>query len=601
MRVSEHFKRHRFLQDPYSDRYKAAYDRPEVGPSIYAVNEEFIKKEAKKHENVSWALMKHPSGLLCEGFASHAWVEGVFEFVTRLRQSWPHGLKGMFICFLSHPQVGAASLSDNIPLKESPFYLAMLSAKHVIILPNQHQSIYSRLWCTYEAYCAVQRAEETDISIEVGYGMPKNFLIAETLFGLVLAVGGMILTNRFLAPVIARYLGPLTWLLLAFILSHVLSILARSVLKAAIEHRPSQEESGSESLSGRWHYRLQIVLVYLEILIWAVAGGCALFILWGAFEIRSGESGTDLTLQLRNSEEFPDKEDLAKYRVTIFYHAWFEVGEEVACLFLACGMFAVFFQHIFVVLLRKVILHESHMMNFSCVANAETLNKDDKQKILSEIGQEHKRVDEIVNMLRSIGRYNAGIHKNISRGLGYKTARDFWSMPGKAVAAVLSWQFWWVADLAGHDMLTMAIAMLVVSGIIALIAVAALGDRCIFAVEVFFWLGLTFVILSNWMLLLLRSWVVEMKMSFPTAVLQVLLFMTAAVLCSLFYTGRLKAVFVKFHNIKGQCRRGSYRMVRRQPGTNAPDYNEVPVDAETADDFVGSPTASRARRSLLSS
>lgn len=37
----------------------------------------------------SWALMRHPEGLKAEVFVSHAWQEGVFEFLQKLRSSWP--------------------------------------------------------------------------------------------------------------------------------------------------------------------------------------------------------------------------------------------------------------------------------------------------------------------------------------------------------------------------------------------------------------------------------------------------------------------------------------------------------------------------------
>ena len=56
------------------------------GPDLYEVNEHFVKPLTSAAGGMSYALMKHPQGLLCEVFISHAWAEGrelswVFEGV----------------------------------------------------------------------------------------------------------------------------------------------------------------------------------------------------------------------------------------------------------------------------------------------------------------------------------------------------------------------------------------------------------------------------------------------------------------------------------------------------------------------------------------
>ena len=37
---------------------------------------------------------------------------------------------------------------------DSPFALALRASKIVLVVPNRHQSVYTRLWCGYEAYLA---------------------------------------------------------------------------------------------------------------------------------------------------------------------------------------------------------------------------------------------------------------------------------------------------------------------------------------------------------------------------------------------------------------------------------------------------------------
>ena len=45
------------------------------GPSIYTVNEQYIKPVTAHAGKMSWALMRNPYGLKCDLFVSHAWQE----------------------------------------------------------------------------------------------------------------------------------------------------------------------------------------------------------------------------------------------------------------------------------------------------------------------------------------------------------------------------------------------------------------------------------------------------------------------------------------------------------------------------------------------
>jgi len=63
---------------PNSTLFPNAYhDEPTVGPTIYQVNEYFIKPVTAQYGGMSFALMLHPEGLLCDTFATHAWQEGI--------------------------------------------------------------------------------------------------------------------------------------------------------------------------------------------------------------------------------------------------------------------------------------------------------------------------------------------------------------------------------------------------------------------------------------------------------------------------------------------------------------------------------------------
>ncbi|CAK9093044.1 Protein MAK16-like A [Durusdinium trenchii] len=124
-----------------------------IGPSMYTVTEQYIKPVTAAAGNVSWALMKNPDGLPCDVFITHAWAEGIYEFVDKVVETWPPGGRAAYVCFLSNPQNLDIAHLISTP-EESPFAKALGSCKHVLAVPNRTCSIYSRLWCVYEAFLA---------------------------------------------------------------------------------------------------------------------------------------------------------------------------------------------------------------------------------------------------------------------------------------------------------------------------------------------------------------------------------------------------------------------------------------------------------------
>ena len=125
----------------------------ELGPSIYVVNDQYIKPVTYAAGKMSWSLMRNGKGLECHIFISHAWIEGVFEFIVKVLFSWPQGAKSAWMCTLAIPQ--NLDIGDLIKVpRESPFALALNVASHVLVVPNHYKSIYTRLWCSYEAYLA---------------------------------------------------------------------------------------------------------------------------------------------------------------------------------------------------------------------------------------------------------------------------------------------------------------------------------------------------------------------------------------------------------------------------------------------------------------
>ncbi|CAK9039669.1 unnamed protein product [Durusdinium trenchii] len=144
-------------------------DDDEFGPSIYTVTEQYIKPVTAEAGKMSWALMRNPFGLDCDLFVSHAWQEGIFEFLSKVLTSWPSGAHHAWCCMLANPQnlnVGSMLLSPRM----SPFALALQASSHVLVVPNRHRSVYTRLWCCFEAYVA----SEEDKTIEIATA-PSGF------------------------------------------------------------------------------------------------------------------------------------------------------------------------------------------------------------------------------------------------------------------------------------------------------------------------------------------------------------------------------------------------------------------------------------------
>ena len=124
-----------------------------VGPSVYSVTDQLIKPSTAQAGNMSWALLKHPHGLQCDVFVTHAWAEGIYEFLDRVEHTWPQAARAAYICFMSNPQnldIGSLISSPQ----DSPFALALRAATSMLVIPNSTTSIYTRLWCCYEAFLA---------------------------------------------------------------------------------------------------------------------------------------------------------------------------------------------------------------------------------------------------------------------------------------------------------------------------------------------------------------------------------------------------------------------------------------------------------------
>jgi hypothetical protein len=126
------------------DNFDVADDK--IGPNMYTVCAQYVQPLTQKAGSMSWALMRNPEGLKCDLFITHGWIEGIFELIDKVVYSWPVGNKAAYCRVFSNPQNLDIESLIRIP-RESPFAKSLESATHMLVVPNQSTSIYSRLWC----------------------------------------------------------------------------------------------------------------------------------------------------------------------------------------------------------------------------------------------------------------------------------------------------------------------------------------------------------------------------------------------------------------------------------------------------------------------
>lgn len=144
-------------------RHNPNFHDADIGPNFYQVVNHVVKPITAASRGLSWALMCHPTGLRrADVFVSHSWSEGIWEFDRCLRLWWvAHKDSIVWCCCLANPQAWPARrlealIGDGDP-QRSPFGKALCAMpERMLLIPNRQVSIYSRLWCVYEAFLAME-------------------------------------------------------------------------------------------------------------------------------------------------------------------------------------------------------------------------------------------------------------------------------------------------------------------------------------------------------------------------------------------------------------------------------------------------------------
>ena len=130
-------------------------------------NNGLIKPLTQQHSELpglSYAVMRNLKrcGLRCSLFYSHAWNEGVFEFIHNALATWPDECEGAYICFLANPQNLDIGALVGGGVESSPFYRVLCSQPppRMIMLANSITPIHGRWWCILEAFLPTKRSFE---------------------------------------------------------------------------------------------------------------------------------------------------------------------------------------------------------------------------------------------------------------------------------------------------------------------------------------------------------------------------------------------------------------------------------------------------------
>ena len=169
---------------------QAKFDDQRIGPNMHQVNAGLIKPYTASAldyiPGASWALHKNhlSGGLPCHLFFSHAWNEGVYEFIDNALAAWDDDVEGAYICCLSNPQNLDIGRMLGERIEDSPFYRVLMGKPHpqrMIMLANSNTPIHSRAWCLLEAFCATHLGIVIQIS-----GNPLDLLTGRARQGLLL-------------------------------------------------------------------------------------------------------------------------------------------------------------------------------------------------------------------------------------------------------------------------------------------------------------------------------------------------------------------------------------------------------------------------------
>lgn len=484
-------------------------------PSVYMVMENFIKPGLLKLESrTSWALERHPGGLKCDVFATHAWAEGIFEFIEAALQSFHWPSKNMYVCFLGNPQDDDSlkELLGNIcEPNESPFAKALESAKWFIVIPTKRICIYERLWCVFEIFIAQQKVHKGgNLKVRLR-SIRQEWVVVSQLVIMMIGVPlpGFLLSFYVISVRLGHVVGPLMWLMIFHMIGSSVWFLIHMFSDKCLVHQHPHDIPF-------WELCLMRIWTYARLALFGLGGGFA----------------------LRELSELHSQAGVN----------W-ERGEGFAC-WMVFISFAVMYTYDMMVTMRAEIVHREggKLDRFETVRNAECFSKDDEVVINREIEDWIEDIDEAIRDVRVIGKYDEEVLYNLRMGMPPEVVRQGVN-PFHILCGTCAWAFWLMTDLYAHGWGRVSLAGVVVFSIAGLLVVygprtytfrgIAANDKFIFALTSFMWFGIFFCWISNTHEFFRRIPVKQKQMFLQTLPLLLVMMSQCIIVNALYYFGVL--------------------------------------------------------------
>jgi len=416
------------------------HDNPQIGPSILQVVTHYLIPGERANSGVSWALQRHPYGLKCDVFVTHCWAEGVFEFITQVRQAWPADAHHLWCCFLANPQDGFVSelLAGNID--HSPFARALSAAKCFLVIPNRRVSIYTRLWCVFEAHTAIRCGLEIKLPLLISrLKQVLTILLGTLLLACSCAASYFALSQR-----VGFLFGPLMWVIIGYVGTSCVGFF----------------RNRQRVLSNPW-----TLLTLLRIATMGLAFGISVAKITGR---STGNWFAGNSLQAKEKKEF---------------------GVSMATIQLGSIMMCSFIYEMGISLTKAAIARSAFMLDFATVRDATCTDRSDEVRIRDKILGFEDDIDSAIRKLIVIGKYDRQVQRDLTSGISLERIRNGIN-PFRVMTACMAWMFWWETDLWGNKLFLLSVEVPITICMLSTVLVYRIGLSADFAVQTFILGGL---------------------------------------------------------------------------------------------------------------
>lgn len=407
-----------------------------TGPSIYQVNELYVKPTTQAAGGMSWALMRHPQGLRCDAVAVHSWNQGFFEFIAELRMLWPRDAEHLFLHFLGCPQILGSS--ETSP-QEVDFTSVLGAARYMLIASDVQETINKEPKIMCEVDRAMQKASEDpsfDIKVSSGPVTLRMALLAATA-AISPLVGGFLCGVFWVLP-----LGTLSWVLLTIGACEIIDCLL--VCLASF----SYISDGSSEIS---------ILLSRYVGLFLVGLGC-------------GQSSWDFS----------------------------KSGEAGACAALLAPTVVIGIHKFLFALRHSNRINMKGQLEFALPSTTKHTSEQDNTATLSALGSRAEGLRERVHELFVLGRYNKGLHE--TRTFGMPLLLAWTVSPLRAVHAAATpaaWTFWLLACIETPLGLGLTLMVLFACSSLMFVVTSRLGEMSTFAIYTCYLFGIIFSMLEN--------------------------------------------------------------------------------------------------------